>query len=59
MAAKKARKLARRAIRKQEEEAKAKGLSTDTIGVNIEASKSVINKLLEDDGKNERLLRIL
>ena len=31
-AAKKARKLARRAIRKQQEEAKAKGLSTDALG---------------------------
>ena len=48
LAAKKARKLARRALRKQEEEAKAKGLSTDTIGVNIEASKSVINKPLPE-----------
>ena len=52
LAAKKARKLARRALRKQEEEAKAKGLSTDTIGVNIEASKSVINKPLPEIPNN-------
>ena len=53
-AAKKARKLARRAIRKQQEEAKAKGLSTDAIGVNVEASKPVINKKLPPipDGLN-------
>ena len=55
LAAKKARKLARRALRKQEEEAKAKGLSTDTIGVNIEASKSVINKPLPEIPYNKTI----
>lgn len=46
VAQKKARKLARRALRKQEAEAKANGLSVGNIGVNVEASKSVINKPL-------------